>query len=850
MHKKYAEQNTARMEKILKSSAQTGLTEQEAQRRLQKDGKNAVLAPSKNAVASTLGGVLKNGTLPFFALILLLCASALGKDILLPLGIYLFFLVAFLLLSHRRRQWSLAHQRATLPLVKVLREGKHLHLSPEDLAVGDLLELAAGDVLYTYAHILSDEPITAFCKREGKGELFLKHGGDCFDETDEPFNSLRPGDVVREGRARAFVYALTPTPVSLEKPQAQTVDNHGKMCSLASRICFVFVFLMLAVAFLRACLSSDTTLLCDTLLLSGSLLATASVVFHPVLFDLLFFIRNKKNKAEHGGSFASVADAELLTEADSFVLSSRSMFRSAQYVTKHFETASGKRISDQKRTTVELSLIADALCATEKKCELSLREQALYGFSVTRTTVRSLTLYAKATTDDYTHASFHGTADGKPVSLVWGKADALISELSYFSEDGKTRLLDAGSKRDMLEGVERLSTHGYSVLAFAETQVRNTPGGIVASFPDLKLLGFFALRKASDEQAERTLLSLKEEGKKVFFIHDGESADWLRQEIRLLSGVPVLDGRAESFRDELGCFVSDEELSFAIGTHLTSLQRAQVVQALEGRGYRVVAYGESFEDHRMMCAATAAMAPLKKKENAAPIVMRKASLHCEEHISAQVDSVQSASKMLGGFGVLTAFLCASLLGRSVLAFLGVCFGVGLLPVAYYMIAGIVFDLLAFWCYANSSPKENYGGWKTLLHENIENASLFVGLVFGSLVTGILAVVMQMNASHFAFDLEAFVLFSLLLLMNVGMWRFSSARHSASTLLFPFVSVSLLSLAFLAHLWSGGVFGFSMRPEMFFWALFPTAALLATGIGTQAYLNYKNKDHQSDEKEKL
>jgi hypothetical protein len=174
----------------------------------------------------------------------------------------------------------------------------------------------------------------------------------------------------------------------------------------------------------------------------------------------------------------------------------------------------------------------------KKRCTPGIEEQAILDFSASYVTTRTIDIYAKATEGGRTLASYHSSHDGRSFSLVFGDAEQLISQLVYFSEEGKTRLLDGKWKTAMLKGVHRLRTNGYRIILVAETQTRVSPGSMPSTFSDLKLLGFFALRKGSDIQAIKTLNELEKEGKKVFFIHDGEDTSWLKKRSSALRMFP------------------------------------------------------------------------------------------------------------------------------------------------------------------------------------------------------------------------------------------------------------------------------------------------------------------------
>lgn len=846
----YPQQNTARMEKILGTSSQKGLATQEAEIRLKKYGKNRLGDERKNPITAFFATLLKNATLPIAILGFGASALFLGTKVISAVVLYLLFLLLCFLLFVKREKGIVSQRDQLLPRVRVLRDGKKMSISPEMLVVGDLMLLSPGDILYTHAHVTTDAEMTVYGRRESGGELFIKHGGDCFDGSAEPFNTLFPGDVIREGEGAAFVTEKAESVVLPETP-SETLENHRRICRVATRVSVLMTLLLLAVSLLRALLSKDYGFLGEAILLSTVLLSTAGSSFSALLFDLLFLYKNKKNAEKNGALFVSLSDAEALTQIDSFILSTRSMFRSARYVAKHFETASGRRVKEKMKGTFELSVLADALFALKARCELSMEEEAVLGFGEKYLTGRRLELYAKSTNQSSTLASYRSFSDGRSFSLVWGEAELLIPGLMYLSEDGKTRILDVKQRELMLAGVRRMKKSGYRLLLFAETQTRNTPDGMPTAFADMKLLGFIALRKVTDEQAAKTLALLKKEKKKVFFLHDGENADWLTGEIPILEGVPILDGGRESFREELSYYIKEEEIPFAIGIHLSALQKAQVAQALETSGRHVAAYGSRFEDHRMMCAATASIASIEKdSEHAPPLVLEAAAVRAKEHVSSQVESIRKAPHLLGGFGIFTAALCASLLGRCAVALLGAAFGKMFLEAAYYAVLGIVFDLLALYCFLQTGGKKYYTGPLGLICENRKNFSFFAGFLIGALVTGALAAYISFHAESFAFAPDGFIFVSLLLMLNVGIWRFSTARETTAALLYPFASCVTVVLVFLLGHFTKGRIGFVFGPDVFFWALFPIVVLLTVGKLFEAYFEQKNNFHIGEKNERM
>jgi len=144
----YPQQNTARMEKILGSSSEYGLSSKEAFARLEKYGKNNQNEKQEHPVPAFLKLVLKNGTLPIAIAGIGASAFLLGKGVFPSALLYLsFFILSFLLFLKRERGFRLQKARLS-PRVRVIRDGKRRSISPESLVKGDLILLSPGDIFF------------------------------------------------------------------------------------------------------------------------------------------------------------------------------------------------------------------------------------------------------------------------------------------------------------------------------------------------------------------------------------------------------------------------------------------------------------------------------------------------------------------------------------------------------------------------------------------------------------------------------------------------------------------------------------------------------------------------------
>ena len=841
---KYAQENTQRMEKRLLTSARSGLSCAEVKERQRAFGKNNILPKDKGLFTSFLLQAVRNGSLPLFGLAFAVLLSRSFASALLVAVLYVMYLgVLFLLFSYRSREKA-ALESALLPKVRVIREGEMMYLSPEELVVGDLLSLQAGDILYSYAHLLSEEPIKVFCRRGEKSCIAEKYGGACFNVTEESHNFLAPGDVVREGVATAFVTEMADEPEE-DAFQSETVKAQSAVCRMAGRVSAILVLLLLLAAFLYNAKAKDGTLLYHALAVSAVLLAFAPTDYIELFCDVIFLKENRHLLRTKQAYLADLTVAERLSEVDSYVLSTRSLYRSSRFIVRYFEAGNGKRFAPSARAScAELSLVCSAVQAIHEKDSSGVVEKNLLSYCRAHSGTERLKLHSVMSYGKFSLASFTNPQNGKTFSVLAGDAERIVEEATFVSEEGRARLLDARTKNAMLAVIRKKKADGYHLLAYAETQKKVSEGDLSGGFPDMRLLGIFVLSELPDAKISGTLRELMAEGKKAFFLHDGDDPSWLKEEIALLKQAPVLDGGSPSFADEIQIFATDPDISFCIGVHLSPLQQAQVVHALEKAGHRVAAAGRELSDHRLLCAASVGIVPIPDgKRDISPLVRASGALCAKEHLTSQVGCVQKAARLPGAFGVITSYLCASLICRVMVAAFGFFFGVSLLSGFWYACFGMVVDLTAAWLLSHSRPQETHHIGDTLRKAKERSVSFFIGSLCGAFVTGGLSLVMVLFPARFDMGASAFLFVSLLLMLNVGLWSFVRERGQTTMIWFSLLSAFLIAAFFLLPLVGDGRYGAAFTPAVFFWALLPTTVMVVVGRA----VIYANKQKYSQDK---
>ncbi len=849
---KYIQQTAAQMEKILRTSATAGLSPSAVSEAQARYGKNLVFPKTPTSFGSFLVQLFKR--ISFYVMVLAILLAVLTHHVVEACAvgaIYVFFLGFSYLLYRYRAKKKRSLYLASSASVRAIRGGRVYLVSPEELVVGDLIELRAGDVLYADAYVVTEGEMEVFCKREHFHETLVKHGGACFEGVGEAFNLLCVGDVVRAGEGRALVTAISATPPIEEREDSLTEKTQKKLCRLAVRLSASITVLALLIAgFLTM---HDAALFARIFLCAAVICAISPCAWSELLYDCLFFNANEKIRSRRYALFTSMQAVEDTAKGDAFLLPTKSIFQGSRYVVRAYENGAGTRITENgKQSTEELSLISAALLAIHKENASSGYEKYLLAFCKKHADkapfLKLGTVLASPSSKDISIASFQNQKDGRSFSFVAGDPEELLSYMLYISEDGRVRLLDEQTKSRMLSAVRKLKKDGHRLVAYAETQTRISGNDFPFLSKDMKLLGFFVLSELPDRRITDALKWVADTGKKAFFFHNGENPDWIIDALPLLKNAPIIDGHAENFTYEILAYAKDKNLPFAIGIHMSAEQQSQLAHVLENESYQTVAYGMQYSDHRLMCAAALAIAPIKElRKESVGIVQESAAVYAKEHVASQIGAVKEAAGLIRSFGVSTAYFCASLLARSALFLFGAIFGKLFLAPVVLAVFSSVIDLLAFWCL--SHVKSANDGTEEIDSARHRNLGLVLGILFGALVTGALALWMAAVPSFFPFSYAAFSFAALLFMLNVGVLRFASVRYSASVLLFPLVSLAACLVLLLAE--SVGMPYAYFSPVFPFWVLAPTVVLLGVGkaveLGMQSREEKAKSNHQEFKK---
>jgi cation-transporting ATPase I len=199
------------------------------------------------------------------------------------------------------------------------------------------------------------------------------------------------------------------------------------------------------------------------------------------------------------------------------------------------------------------------------------------------------------------HATLGQVSRGWTYS-VKGAPEVVIGRCSGWRQNGHVSGLTPSARRKLSAHVTSLAARGLRVLAVAEKQVAEPPGGdrgsedLSSEARDLDLLGFVCLADAPRPRAESSVQRLSKAGVQLIMLTGDhpETAAAVADELGLLNGHKVVTGdEVERMSEEQLKSVVREASVFA---RVTPLHKGAIVSALQDLGCTVAMTGDGAND--------------------------------------------------------------------------------------------------------------------------------------------------------------------------------------------------------------------------------------------------------------
>jgi P-type Mg2+ transporter len=618
-------------------TSKIGLAEEDAAQRLRESGPNVVARDERHPRIKLLRKALIN---PLVILLVVLAASSfLTGDVragsVILLMVVLGVVVRFV--QEARADSAAAKLRAMISVhATVLRDGQQREVPIANLVPGDVVELAAGDMIPADVRLLS-------CK-----DLFLIQGS----LTGESFP-------VEKFAAREEVAGRSPLELT-------------NVCYLGTSVESGAGTAVVVATGLTTFLGGISTSLVEqqppTSFDRGMTRFTWLMIYFIFVMVPLVFVINGLTKGDWAGSFffamavAVGMTPEMLPMIVAVCLSKGAIAMSRKKViVKRLNAIQNLGAMDVLCTDKTGTLTQDRIIL-EKHCDVTLKEDdevllLAYLNSHFQTGLKNLMDRAVLThTEVHAHPTFpdYAKVDEIPFDfsrrmmsvvvktpagdhrlICKGAPEEVYKRCANFELDGEIQPVNEMIRADLKEEFDRLSADGFRVLAVAYRDLEHKPAYSKDDERDLTLRGYVAFLDPPKETARAAIAALQADGVAVKVLTgDNELVSRkICREVGVTTDAVLLGSQVEG--------MSDAELADAAGTatlfaRLSPAHKQRVIKCLQGAGHVVGFLGDGINDAPALRAADVGIsvdtAADIAKESADAILMEKDLLVLEEGV--------------------------------------------------------------------------------------------------------------------------------------------------------------------------------------------------------------------------
>lgn len=558
MRHRWHESSGAEVLRILESDPYKGLSGKEAFRRRKDDGKNTIYPVIKAPTRSYLVQVLSDLTailLLAAALLALIFNQDMGALAMLVLLIANYAITIFSYVKAQRVLEDLGAR--ALPTAKVIRSGRLLVISQEDVVQGDIILLASGDVVPCDARLLECDGLRVMENHLVKTETASLKDASYFRAGSAPGgsspNMVYASTVILDGTARAVAVETGPDTMvcrlSKNRPIAacHRLDLIKDLKRLSHALSAWMLVPVLVSTFIKLL---EGERLIETFLLSLSVAVAAmpelytAFAYVIVACGMYAVLKNHKKK---GAFIKNPTALPQLSKLDMLFVPMESLLcEQMSRVAEIFEGSSVLDLSSQHpgkegERVLRYALISTGLYGTEQLARRHQNSENIY----TRQQEAILQageqydLYSKRLEEEYPilehldqgekGSLFETTLvhyKGGYVVVLRGEAKSVLSRCTGYYKEGRVLPLDEGARGELLALAGEFSRNNRQPVAIATKNHRyNNLQRIVEAQSDLIFEGFVAIEKPFLPEAAKEIVRLKNAGVKIAVYCTGEAEE-------------------------------------------------------------------------------------------------------------------------------------------------------------------------------------------------------------------------------------------------------------------------------------------------------------------------------------
>lgn len=632
----------------LKTSKTDGLTRKAARAALRKYGKNEIYPVSK----ITFFNVLKAMTLDYTSYLLIATAliaaifeESVGAWILIIL--VTLNLIATLLAYAKSQRILEGMDRYTLPVVRVIRDGRLFMIDQKQLVPGDLICVSRGDIVPADARLMTSRDLCVDEERLfGRGPLHYKTADVELHETLQPQqqkNMIFAGTLVTSGEATAIVTATGDAAIIAVTEKNHPIISHESMPLLGrlqkisrawSLVVIAAVFILTLVDFMMpgqnnalfssfiGAMSFAVSTMSEMYVAFGYIILACSVYQTVQLFR------------DAGGSGAILKNPlcmDKLRTMTALVVPKEGIFTTRESVADRiFAEDRLYDITDRRGRRAMERPILYAILSTGMYGEKYLQSLSDHTVRLTRTEEETSILNLARRMDIYNvrldrayplldHRGVGGESEFETslvkhkeelIAVSRGECELLLSRCSYYYKNGRIMMLTPEIRTGILIAYRKLVRQTYSVVAMAShTYQYNNLKFVGAAQRDMVFEGFVAFRVPYLRGIGQLVEDAQEAGIKVILTTERPAAS----EVYFAKQIGILDKKEQAvdgstLRKMKEGIRRTNASYFRLYCGLDTAQKQELLTYLHEQGEVVGVVGRRLEDLCLLRAADVSFA--------------------------------------------------------------------------------------------------------------------------------------------------------------------------------------------------------------------------------------------------
>lgn len=668
-------------DEVLKTldSDQGGYSSEKAEKLLEDYGPNEIKREKRKNPLVGFVNVLIN---PFNLVLMVVIAVTFISDIILAsekdyITIIILIIIVMIstLISFVQDERSTAASEKLLDMVSnttaALRDGSFSEISIDELVLGDIVRLSAGDIIPADVRVISAKDLfisqSTITGESQPMEKFVFFDENKTDAESDYTNLALMGTNVVSGSARALVIRtgndtyLGQMSKTLEKTsRPNSFDNS---IETISRLLMRLMIIMLPVIFIiNGVLKQD-------FLISFTFALTVAVGLTPEMLPVVLssgLARGAINMAKHDTIVKSQSSISSFGEMDVLCTDKTGTITQDNIILERYMDVSG---NDDMRVLRHAYLNSYFQSGLKNLIDLAIIDRA------DSYNMNDLVNYYRIVDEvpfDFTRRRMSVILEdqtGKRQLITKGAVEEILKICSYIDKNGEVTKLDDETRQEALDVYEQHNNDGLRMIAVAQkNEIPDEHEFTTDDESDMVLIGFVGFLDPPKESAKPTIESLNRHGLDVVVI----TGDSLGVAKKVCSKVGIDTDITYLGRDIEN--MSDEELREVVGTcHLfakiSPVQKQRIVEAFQDNGHTTGFLGDGINDALALRQADVGIsvdtAVDIAKESADIILLEKDLTVLEEGILEGRKTIVNMIKYLemavsGNFGNMISVIVASL----------------------------------------------------------------------------------------------------------------------------------------------------------------------------------------------